>query len=370
MHVPYTTSITDRAASLPAGGRTRAAVLKVRTVGRFDACAAPGGGEVQLAQTTKALRESGLDARHWRPWDDSLADDVDLLHFFGSRPEFLPLVEAARKQGKRVAVSTIAWFDWRNSWRERASLIQRGVAAARYALRAALPQLPSWRRKLYDAADVLLPNSQAEAEQLIRLFGIPAAKIRVVPNGFDGRFALGDANQFTRRFKLRDFALCVGRIEPRKNQLNLIRALRGTGQPLVLLGDVVPGHEAYAAACRQAADADVHFLGAIAHDDPLLASAYAACRCLALVGWYETPGLAALEAAATGTPLVLPQGGCAAEYFGPHAEYVPPHDLKQIRAAVLAAALRPRSEELSQLVAGSFTWSQVAAATHAAYELQ
>ncbi len=34
------------------------------------------------------------------------------------------------------------------------------------------------------------------------------------------------------------------------------------------------------------------------HDDPLLASAYAAARVFALPSWFETPGLAALEAAA------------------------------------------------------------------------
>lgn len=343
---------------------------KVRTVGRFDACTAPGGGEVQLAQTTAALRAAGVDARHWRPWDDSLADDVDLLHFFGSRREFLPLVEAARKQGKRVALSTIAWFDWRNAWREHSGLLSRTCAAARYALRAALPRLPSWRRRLYEAADVLLPNSQAEAEQLIRLFDVPAAKICVVPNGFDARFAHGDPTLFMRRFGLRDFVLCVGRIEPRKNQLGLIRALSGSGHPVVILGDAVPGREAYAEACRAAADENVSFINAIGHDDPLLASAYAACRCLALVGWYETPGLAALEAAATGAPLVLPRGGCAAEYFGPHAEYVMPNDLRRIRDAVTAASARPRSRELAELVAATFTWKQVAAATQAAYELE
>jgi glycosyltransferase involved in cell wall biosynthesis len=346
------------------------ATLKVRTVGRFDAFAAPGGGEVQLAQTTAALRASGVDARHWRPWDDSLSHDVDLLHFFGGRREFIPLVEAARKQGTRVALSTIAWFDWRNVWREPSSLLTRSVATARYGLRAAFPRVPSWRRRLYEAADVLLPNSQAEAEQLMRLFRVPAAKIRVVPNGFDARFAQGDPALFMHRYGVRDFVLCVGRIEPRKNQLNLIRALRGSGRALVILGDVVPGHEAYAKACREAADVDVRFLPAITHEDPLLASAYAACRCLALVGWYETPGLAALEAAATGTPLVLPRGGCADEYFGPHAEYVAPRDLQRIRSAVLAASQRDRSADLARLVAAAFNWKRVAEATKAAYEFK
>ena len=44
----------------------------------------------------------------------------------------------------------------------------------------------------------------------------------------------------------------------------------------------------------------VRWLGASDHDDPLLASAYAAARVFALPSWFETPGLAALEAALAG----------------------------------------------------------------------
>ena len=40
----------------------------------------------------------------------------------------------------------------------------------------------------------------------------------------------------------------------------------------------------------------VSWLGRLDHHDPLLASAYAAARVFALPSWFETPGLAALEA--------------------------------------------------------------------------
>lgn len=253
------------------------------------------------------MRRTGIDARPWRPWEDRLRPG-DVLHLFGSRPEFLPLVEAAKQQGARVAVSTIAWFDWRNVWREGGSVGRRTLNAARYAARAAYPRLPSWRRRLYEAADILLPNSQAEAEQLVRLFAIPFRKIRVVPNGFDLRYAAATPEAFRTHCGFNEFVLSCGRIEPRKNQLSLIRALKGSGLKLVLIGDAAPGCRDYYNACRSAADDNVTFLGPIRHDDPLHASAYAAASCFALTSWYETPGLAALEAAATGTPLVLPQG--------------------------------------------------------------
>lgn len=342
------------------------ATYKVRTVARFDALTARGGGEIQQVSTAHALRELGVDAGPWRPWEETLASG-DVLHLFGSRPEFLPIVNAARAQGAKVALSTISWFDWKNILREPLSPARRAAAAIRYAARAVLPSLPSWRRELYHAADVLLPNSQAEADQLVRLFEIPASKIRVVPNGVEERFAAAKPTAFFEKFGLRDFVFCPGRIEPRKNQLELVIALSGSQHTLVIAGDVVAGCEEYAARCREAAGANVHFIGRLEHRDPLLASAYAASACVALVGWYETPGLAALEGAATGAALVVPQGGSASEYFGPWAEYVSPGRPQQLRAAVEAALQRPRSRELAMLVTQHFSWRQAALTTKEAY---
>ena len=350
----------------PRPASARASDLRIRAVGRFDALAAPGGGEIQLAATTAALADLGYDARAWRPWDDDLGAG-DVVHFFGSRPEFAPLIAAAQAAGARVAVSTIAWFDRRNAWRESTSLVRRVSAACRYAVRAACPSVPSWRRRQYHAADLLLPNSQAEAEQLMRLFEVPARKIRVVPNGADPRFAGAEPTLFRRRFGDRPFVLAVGRIEPRKNQLNLVRAMRGSALRLVVVGDVVPGHEAYAQQCRRFADGDALFLPGLAHDDPLLASAYAACACAALVGWYETPGLAALEAAMTGAPIVVPAGGCAYEYFGPAAEYVVRGDPDEILAAVDRAVARGRDVLTAQMICDQFTWRRTAEITAEAY---
>ena len=137
--------------------------------------------------------------------------------------------------------------------------------------------------------------------------------------------------------------------------------------PVVVIGDAVPGHDRYWRACCQAAGPSVIFLPRLDHEDPLLRSAYAACGCLALTGWYETPGLVALEAAMTGTPLVLPRGGSAHEYFGSEASYVQPDDLRGIRRAVLDALDRPRSARVAKRIQDNFTWKTAAAATLEAY---
>jgi len=277
-------------------------------------------------------------------------------------------VEMAWQLGTPVALSTVSWFELANCWREPGGIPGRLAACGRFLARAACPRLPSWRRRLYHDVDLLLPNSNAEARQLTRYFQVPSAKIHIVPNGADERFATADPDAFEEMVGVKDFILYPGRIEPRKNQLGFLKAVRGIDVPVVVLGDVVPGYEWYQDKCRRAADRGVKFVGRLDHHDPRLASAYAACGCLVLASWFETPGLVALEAGMSGTPLVLPEGGSAREYFGRHALYVKPDDPPGIRRAVEYALERGRSRELADHVRSNFSWKAAAEATREAYE--
>lgn len=341
--------------------------LRVLMAGKLIALESPGGGEVQMQRTLAGLRAMGVDAQLWRPWEQSLRE-ADVVHLFGSQPEHVELAASARRLNIPVVLSTVAWFDWRSLWHEPWSFTRRATAIGRYALRAAVPSWPSWRRRLYHACDRLLPNSLVEAGQLQRLFQVPAARIRAVPNGADERFAFGEptlAHEVIGHNA--PFVLYCGRVEPRKNQLGFLQAMRGTDVPIVIVGDAVAGEQAYLNECRRLASPRVTFLGHVAHESPLMASLYAACGCLALASWFETPGLVALEAAMSGVPLVLTTGGSASEYFGPLATYVPPHDHREIREQTLRALRQPRDPRLAQLVREQYTWQNVAQATREVY---
>lgn len=355
----------------PCEGRRRATAagadaLRVRVVGSLTASLSPGGGERQMAALIDALQADGVEATAWRPWHDTWGS-FDVLHLIGSCPEHLPLVEAARRSGKPVVLSPVAWFDGRSYWRSRRGVLQSAAARGLLAARRWAPWIPGWRRSLYRSVDRLLPNSRSEADQLVRLFGVEARRIVVAPNGADPQLIEADPRPFVERTGLRDFVLCAGRIEPRKNQLGLLRALAGIDAATLVLGDPVPGHEAYYDACRRAAGSRVRFLPRLEADDPLLASAYAACGCLAQPSWFETPGLAALEAAMTGAPLAVTRVGAAPEYFGRLAHYVDPHNLSSIRRGVAAALQEGRAPRLADHVRSRFTWQQVARVTRDVY---
>ena len=202
----------------------------------------------------------------------------------------------------------------------------------------------------------------------MRLFGADRGRIRVVPNGVDARFAGADPARFRAEVGPADFVLFVGRIEPRKNVLGLIRSVRRLGVPLVVLGDVVPGHEAYGARCRAEGRDGVTWRPRVEHDDPILASAYAAARVFALPSWFETPGLAALEAALAGTAVVITPLGCTREYFGAAAHYARPDRPGEIGRAIERAWREGPDPSLAARIGARCPWPEVARRTAEAYD--
>ncbi len=327
----------------------------------------PGGGENQLLQTGRSLERMGLDIRLFSPWLDQL-DRARVLHLFGMSREGLELAKVARARDVPVALSTICWIEPAAMSALSGSLPGRILNRWRWTVKGFLPRLPSWRRELLQLADAILPNSEAEADQLVRWFGADRKSIRVVPNGVEERFAQADPTMYQKRYGKAPFVLYVGRVEPRKNVLGLIEASKIANLPLVILGDPTAAHHEYARRCRIAGGKDVRWLPRVEHDDPMLASAYAASRVLALPSWFETPGLVALEAGLAGTAVVVTPYGSTPEYFRDRVEYARPGKPREIAKALETAWERGAHPGLSSLIRAKYPWSEVARKTAEAYD--
>ena len=109
-------------------------------------------------------------------------------------------------------------------------------------------------------------------------------------------------------------------------------------------------------------------MGAGDHHDPLLASAYAAARVFALPSWFETPGLAALEAALTGCPIVITPYGSTREYFDDLVIYARPHKPAEIAQALQTCWNQRRNSRLSGFVASRYLWPVVSQRTAEIYD--
>lgn len=330
--------------------------MRVAFLRHFHANRWFSGAQIQALQTAHALQQLGVAVEFVAP--DSLPK-ADLLHVFGLFSEYVPIVQWYQQRKTPIVISPIFFKDV-STWVKRMHILWASWGGS-------LSRRTRVQRALLRSARCLMPNTRAEAEQVWRYFRVATPAV-VVPNGVDARFARGDPRLFRETFGIRgDFVLCVGRIERRKNQLRLVQALRGTGIPLVIVGECIA--RKYLARCRRAADANVYFLPAVPHDSPLLASAYAACRVFALPSLLETPGLAALEAGVAGARLVVTPYGGTTEYFQQFARYPNPRSVAAIRAAILEAWESPHDPEAQRLfLLSRYSWAQVACQTLRVYQ--
>lgn len=174
-----------------------------------------------------------------------------------------------------------------------------------------------------------------------------------------------DPSLFTDTYGVKDFVLSVGRLESRKNQLMLLKALEDSDLPVVLATGGFSYQPEYAEAVRKFRRRGTTIICDRLSDE-MLASAYAAARVHVLCSWFELPGLVSLEAAARGCNVVVTRNGTASDYFQDSAFYTSPEDPASIRNSVLAAFYSPFKSELQE-VASRYTWEQTTEQTIEVY---
>lgn len=297
----------------------------------------PGGGEIQLEKYAKYLPSHGVSVKRHDPWRANLAD-ASVFHFFSCVAGSVHLCAYVKSRGLPLVISSSLWIS-----DETRHLYPVDEIRAQLSL-----------------ADIVVTNSEMESERLSRVLELPRDRFSAVLNGFEPDFTLADPQLFRSRFDIHGpFVLNVANIEPRKNQLGLVRALKGLKVPLVLIG--ARRDRAYADAVIAEAGPQVHYLDAMTHEDPALASAFAACSVFALPSTLETPGLAALEAAACGASVVVTSEGSTRDYFGDLVHYVDHRDPEGIRAAIERALAGKPGPELKRRVTSQFAWFSVTA---------
>lgn len=317
-----------------------------------------GGGESLAQVVYQGLRALGVDAELFDTWRPKR---YDLIHLFGSSYHVADVVRAAQGSGARVVVSPCA-YSVRPGWQW----------ALWRAVDRLLPVETTYgcRRRLFADADRILPCAQAEARQFARYFGVPAARMTVVPYPCDTGLSRATPQPFLERVRSREFVLMVARVNSIKGQIRLIRAMDGTGIPLVFVGGPDPNEPAYFEQFAAECDRRPHIerLAPIPHDSALFGSALTAARVHALVSVNEYPGIVSVEAGLAGTRVVSPNSPVSREYLGEEADYCEPLRLTSIRAAVLRAYHAPRSSQLQERLAALVDPQRVMAHLLSVYE--
>lgn len=365
--------------------------MKILFQSRTTLFSVPGGDTVQLEKTAEYLRRLGISVDISTDLNPSLRG-YDLVHLFNlMRPQEVYLQAAnAKKYGIPVALSTIyglyteyerkartgfAGFLGRNlsPWQiERLKVVARSITNRELGKGGLLVAALGYRAlcsRVVDMTDVFLPNSVGEMYRVHNDFVHSLRKpYVVVPNAVD--IHTFDPAHVSISPEIEPFRGCVlsaARIEGRKCQLELVRAVKDLPVDLVLIGRPAPNHMAYFESIRREAGSRVYFVGQVKHSE--LAQYYAAAKVHALISWMETPGLSSLEAGAMGCNLVITEKGDTRDYFGGAAFYCDPASVDSIRNAIQCALEAPAPRFLQEKIRSEFTWTKTAEKTLEGYQL-
>jgi len=247
-----------------------------------------------------------------------------------------------------------------------------------------LPKLLFFRRMIRwasRAADHVITDSDATRADAIRLLRLPPERMTTVPLAADERFRPIDRGEalaaISRRHSIEGpFLLTVCTLEPRKNLVGAIRALRivrqrGRDVRLVIAGArgwrVAPVFEEVS---RQGLEGQVRFLGHVPDDD--LALLYSACEVFLYPSMYEGFGLPPLEAMACGSAVVVSDRSSMPEVVGDAGLLCDPANPEDIAAKALVvledaeSATTYRERALAR--SSQFSWGKTARLTHEIYQ--
>lgn len=275
---------------------------------------AHGGLQTQIERTKTSLEAAGLEVEYLRWWDDSQKGDI--IHFFG-RPN-PSHIDFAHAKGIKYVMSELLTGQ---GSRTRTELgIQAGIE---HLLAACIPAtfLANFRWDAYKKADAFVLLTEWEAEVTRILFSPDESKLHVVPNGVEQEFFRQPGSPEPKSGEL----ICTATITERKRVLELAEAAVLAKVPVRIFGSPYGKEDPYFRRFLDLAEhypEFVHYAGGIKNRGEL-ARAYRSARGFVLLSTMESLSLSALEAAASGCPLLLSDLPWARCTFGQHASYCP-----------------------------------------------
>ncbi len=365
--------------------RKKEELLRVKTKvlwqSREDLDALPGGDGTVFHETLKAMKSFGIAASSSLSLSPDLKDYeiVQLNNISRTKDTHEQIVNAKRQNKKIVVHALYEDMDRYLISSNKMDMLFHAMAKNKHVfsfeqIKEAFDKLETSnplatqyakyfgigdklkQQEILNYSDMILTSGKTESELLIEKFSIKVP-IQEISYGFNSAFKNAKGNLFTQKYGLKDFVLCVGRVEPRKNQCTLIEVFRKLPHlKLVLIGDfhdldLVSVYKNYAAS-------NVYFFNRLPFEE--LVSAFGAARLHVLPSWYELPGLVSLEAAAAGCRIVSTSWGTAKDYFGDRIHYCEPDQPESIKRAILESFDSDSPKELCEYVNETFSWEKTA----------
>ena len=318
-----------------------------------------GGVQNKIMDLYKCLISKSYNVSLFNKWEHNL-EDYDILHLFKMSFEYWSLIQYAKSKGKKIILSAIIPLSGRLKIKLDLFLCHlTHLHSANY-----------FTKKIFDAVDVIVTETDKERSFIIKTFSINQKKIVVIPNGVSLDFTTTDKNLFCEEYGVREgFVLQVGRIDRNKNLLSVIKALKGTGIELVVIGGPAPDEIDYYENCKAQSDNHVHYVGWIKHNDPLLVSALKSAKVLVLPSHKEIFGNAIFEGVMAGCNIVLTNELPYKEWGMEGYVYpIDPDNISDIRTKILTAYDAPMNGDFINEITQNYSIDSVADAHIDLYE--
>lgn len=376
--------------------------MKVLMQGKIDLFENSGGDRIQIQNTAKELRKLGVEI-DIIPKFDVEHSKYDLVHIFQLDwiPEPSLMAVNAKKAGLPVVFSPIhhrvaelekfedeyafglrrlSKVVLKNQYKKDTS---KNIYRAFFDKRKIIPTLKSMiyglkkiQRRALESTDVVLVQTEQEAKDIISTYGIKI-KWEKVENGVGEQFINFDPNTQYENLvgdatSVKDYIVNIGRIEPRKNQLNIIEAVEifrkkhDLDVKLVFVGrkNKIKHPEYTYRFEKKLKSLDwVIYLGEIPWEKMVNVFKYA--KVCVSASWFETSGLTSLEALFCETNAVA-AGGRAREFLGDFASYCEPNNQDSIVDAVSKEYFAKRPN-IRGTYLENYTWENAAKKTFDIY---
>jgi len=229
----------------------------------------------------------------------------------------------------------------------------------------------------------IITGSEFSRDSIVRAYGLDPSKIAIVPDAANPMFRVVNREGAKRKVEAtfgfnEPYVLTVGDLQPRKNQISLIRAFADLirmypqlKHKLVLTGQGTWfGSKVHEAARASGVEDRIVFTGFVSDDD--LLSLYNACDCFVFPSYYEGFGIPILEAMACGRAVACANTSAMPEVADGAGLLFDPLRVDEIVRAMkdilMDSELRGRMERLGLQRAALFSWQRTARMTLDVFE--
>ncbi|ASW73711.1 glycosyl transferase family 1 [Chryseobacterium piperi] len=196
-----------------------------------------------------------------------------------------------------------------------------------------------WKfKKAAQNADRIIAISEQTKRDIIQYLKVPEDKIEVIYQGCHQAFKEEQPSELIHatqeKFNLPErFILNVGTIEPRKNLLNIVKAIKDTNIPLVVVGRKTKYYKKVEAFIRKnKMEKQVYFLEGVSMDE--LAILYKLADIFVYPSFFEGFGIPVIEALFSKTVTITSNTSCLPEAGGKDSVYVNPENELDIRSKI------------------------------------